>query len=83
MGVGTSMFLIAVGAILRWGVDVQSTDFNIGAIGAILMVVGAAGLVLSLAFWSTWGGFGGRSRRTVVTEDRAGRRETIEEQERL
>jgi hypothetical protein len=34
------------------------------------MVVGAVGLVLSLVFWSTWGGFGGSSTRsTTVVRD--------------
>jgi hypothetical protein len=77
MGLGTSIFLIAVGAILNFAVSVQTRGFNLHTIGAILMIVGAIGLVLSLVFWSSWGGFGGRDvaydggprRRRVVEED--------------
>lgn len=66
MGVGTSIFLIAVGAILDFAITVNSTHgFNIHEVGVILMVVGIVGLVLSLFFWNSWGGFGG-SRSTVV-----------------
>jgi sulfite exporter TauE/SafE len=62
MGLGTSLFLIAVGAILNYAVDVQTQGFNLHTIGVILMVVGAIGVVLSLIFWSSWGGFGGNRR---------------------
>jgi hypothetical protein len=62
MGFGTSIFLIAIGAILDFAVKVQTTGFNLNTIGLILMIVGAIGLVLSLIFWSSWGGFGGYRR---------------------
>jgi hypothetical protein len=69
MGVGTSIILIAVGAILDFAVKVHTTGFNLNTIGLILMIVGAVGLLLSLIFWGSWGGFGGgnyrRSRRVV------------------
>ncbi len=73
MGLGTSIFLIAVGAILDFAVSVNTQGFNLHAIGVILMVVGAIGAVLSLFFWSSWGGFGG-GRDTVVVDDRPRRR---------
>ena len=75
MGVGTSIVLIAVGAILRFAVSVTTTGFNIHSIGVILMVVGVLGLLLSLVFWSSWGGFGGGTgyrRQRRVTRDAAG-----------
>ena len=75
MGLGTSIVLIAVGAILRFAVTVTSAGFNIHTIGVILMVVGALGLVLSMIFWSSWGGFGGRTgyrRERRVMRDGAG-----------
>jgi hypothetical protein len=76
MGVGTSIFLIALGAVLDFAVSVDTPGFNINTIGLILMVVGAIGLVVSLFFWNSWGGFG--SRRTVVYDDgRAPVRRTI------
>jgi len=52
-----SLLLSAVGAILLWAVDVTASGINVHMIGAILLVVGI-GFVLSLFFWSTWGGFG-------------------------
>ena len=58
MGIGTSIFLFAVGAILRFAVTVQTEGFNLHTVGVILMIVGAIGALFSLMFWSTWGGFG-------------------------
>jgi hypothetical protein len=68
MGLGASLFLIAGGAILVWGVTGEFAGVDIDAIGWILMVVGIIGLVLSLIFWSSWGGFAGRRRATYVDE---------------
>jgi hypothetical protein len=68
MGVGASLFLIAGGAILVWGVEQKVAGLDIDAIGVILMVVGIIGLVLSMIFWSSWGGFGGRRRSTYVED---------------
>jgi hypothetical protein len=65
LGLGASLFLIAGGAILIWGVDTEVAGIDIDAIGAILMVVGIIGGILSLIFWSSWGGFGGRRRGYV------------------
>ena len=58
MGVGVSLLLIAAGAILTWAVSAEASGVDLNTIGVILMVVGAAGLVISLVFWSSWGGFG-------------------------
>ena len=68
MGLGVSLLLIAVGAILVWGLQSDVAGISEDAIGVILMVVGAAGLILSLMFWSSWGGMGGRRRSTYVEE---------------
>jgi hypothetical protein len=70
MGVGVSIFLIAVGAILTWAVTIETQGIDINMVGVILMVVGIIGLLLSLIFWSSWGGFGGSRRETVVRDDR-------------
>ena len=67
MGIGASLFLIAGGAILVWGVNATVAGLDVNAIGVILMVVGIVGLVLSMIFWSSWGGWGGR-RATYVEE---------------
>lgn len=66
MGVGVSLILIAAGAILTWAVNATVSGLNIHTIGVILMVVGLVGLILSLMFWSTWGGVGGARRRTTT-----------------
>jgi hypothetical protein len=62
MGISVSLLLIAAGAII-----VAATTVN--TIGWILIAVGALGILLSLIFWSAWGGFGGAGRRTTVIEE--------------
>jgi hypothetical protein len=66
MGIGTSLFLIAAGAIMTFAVEAQADGFDINTVGVILMIVGGLGLVLSLIFWESWGGF--RRRQDVYTE---------------
>ena len=56
MGFGISMILIAVGAVLIWAIDASVAGVDLNTLGVILLVVGVAGAVLSLVFWSTWGG---------------------------
>ena len=60
MGISLSILLIAVGAVLAWAVNAEVSGIDIQVAGIILVVVGAIGLVLSLVFWSSWGGFGNR-----------------------
>jgi uncharacterized protein DUF6458 len=71
MSTGVSIFLIAVGAILTFAVERQADGINIDAVGIILMIVGAIGLVVSLLFWSSWGPYNttGRRRRIVDVEE--------------
>ena len=75
MGVGVSLILIAVGAVLAWAVNVTTSGFNVNTVGYILLVVGIIGLVLSMIFWSSWAGPGyftrerGGRRRTVIEDD--------------
>ena len=64
MGVGSSIVLIAIGAILDFAVDVHTTVVDLQTVGLILMIVGAVGLVVSIIFWRSWGGYH-RSRRVV------------------
>jgi hypothetical protein len=65
VGIGTSIFLIAVGAILKYAVtaDVEGIDVNV--VGVILMVVGAIGIVLSLLWMTIWAD----RRRRVAADD--------------
>jgi hypothetical protein len=72
------LILIAVGAVLAFAVHVTTTGFNINTVGIILLVVGAIGALISLIFWSSWGGVGG-GRRTVVEDGPATRRRTVVE----
>ena len=76
MGMGTSIFLIAIGAILAFAVNVETEGVNLNTIGMILLIVGAIGAVLSMIFWSSWGGWGG----TRVEGRTAGRRTVVEEE---
>lgn len=74
MGVGASLILIAVGAVLVWAVDVSTSGINLNTVGYILLIVGIIGLLLSLIFWSSWAGPGyftraDRPRRRVIEED--------------
>ena len=70
MGIGVSIILIAAGAILTWAVNASVSGLELQTIGIILMVVGALGLLMSLIFWSSWGGFGSRDRGDDVVVDR-------------
>ena len=69
MGISTSLLLVAVGAILKWAVTATVSGVNLETVGVVLMIVGAVGLVLSLIFWSSWGGFRTRSSTTVVRDE--------------
>jgi hypothetical protein len=68
MGLGASLCVIAGGAILVWGVTGHLAGVNLHAVGWILIEIGIVGFVLSMIFWSSWGGLGGRRRRTYVEE---------------
>jgi hypothetical protein len=65
MGIGTGIFLIAVGAILRYGVSDSVSGVNLPVIGLILMIVGVIGLVISLLYATIWA-----RRDRVVERDR-------------
>jgi Domain of unknown function (DUF6458) len=65
MGIGTSIFLIAVGAILRFAVHTSVSGVSVHTIGVILIVVGAVGLLISLLWVSVWAD---RRNGTVVRD---------------
>jgi hypothetical protein len=54
MTIGTSIVLIAAGAILKWAVTAHVNGFNIQTAGTVLFVVGLAGLVLALVYTFWW-----------------------------
>jgi beta-lactamase regulating signal transducer with metallopeptidase domain len=79
VGIGVSLILIAVGAVLAFAVHVTTSGFNVNTVGYILLVVGLVGGLISLAFWSSWGGVGSR-RRTVIDEGPAPRRTVVQDE---
>ncbi|MHB8643941.1 MAG: hypothetical protein ACYDA3_13760 [Gaiellaceae bacterium] len=72
MGIGLSLIVSAAGAVLIWAVNATVAGINIHTAGIIVLVVGIVGFVMSLFFWSSWGGFGGRragaDSTTVIRE---------------
>ena len=54
MTIGTSIVLIAVGAILKWAVTATVKGFDIQTAGTVLLVVGIVGLILSLVYTFYW-----------------------------
>ena len=68
MGITVSILFIAAGAIMRWAITATTNGFNVHTAGLILFIIGIVGAIVSLAFWSSWGGF--RSRRDLVVDDR-------------
>jgi hypothetical protein len=64
MGIGTSLFLTAVGAILYFAVNATVSGIEIATVGIILMVIGVVGLLISLFMLST----ARRETRTVVRD---------------
>ena len=70
MGLGVSLILIAVGAVLAFAVHVDNSNaFDINTIGVILLIVGAIGALLSMIFWSSWAGPGYFTRRRTTYVD--------------
>lgn len=63
MGIGVSIFLLALGAILAFAVEASVSGLDLQVIGWILMAAGLLGIVLFLAV------FGPRNRRSTVVED--------------
>ena len=65
MPLGASIFLIAVGAILRYAVTATVSGISIHTVGLILIIVGIVGLLLSLLYMFAWS-----PRRGGVVRDR-------------
>ena len=64
MGIGVSVFLLAIGAILAFAVDLTVSGLDLATVGVILMIVGAIGLVTSMLIF----GRGSVGRRAVVSD---------------
>ena len=68
MTIGSSIVLIAVGAILKWAVTAHVNGIDLQTAGTVLFVLGIVGLILAVAYTFVW------SRRadttvTVARED--------------
>jgi len=72
VGIGASIVLLAVGAIMTFALEVTMEGLDLDTVGVILMVAGGLGLLISLLFWSSVAPFGSRTTadRTVVREER-------------
>ena len=68
MGIALSLLLVAAGAILTWAVSADVSGVDVQTVGVILLIVGIVGAILSVVFWSSWGGFGTYHRETVVRD---------------
>ncbi|MFY1696934.1 MULTISPECIES: DUF6458 family protein [unclassified Solwaraspora] len=64
MGIGGSIFLVALGAILAFAVEAELGFLNLNTVGWVLMAAGVFGLILTLWFWQS-------RRRSVVTRSAA------------
>ena len=70
MGLGVSIFLIALGAILRYAVTGSVSGLDIQTAGLILLIVGVLGLILSLLMMTLWSDRRRRGGDAVVEERR-------------
>ena len=69
MGIGTSIFLIALGAVLKFAVTVDVAGIELATVGVILMVAGVLGLLISLFMMSQARDRGVVRRERVVDRD--------------
>jgi Domain of unknown function (DUF6458) len=69
MTTGGSIFLIAIGAILRYAVTLTVSGISIQTIGLILMIAGCVGLVLSLLYMLTLSSRRGFARERVIEHE--------------
>jgi protein-S-isoprenylcysteine O-methyltransferase Ste14 len=65
VGIGVGIFLIAIGAIFTFALDVNVGWLDLDVVGWVLMLAGVVGLILTLWFWQS------RKRTTVVRDTRA------------
>lgn len=64
MGIGFSILLVALGAIIAFGVDYQLSWLDLAVVGWVLMLAGLAGVLLTVYYWNR------RRRTTDVVEER-------------
>jgi hypothetical protein len=76
VGIGFSLFLFVIGAILTFAVDANTSGFSLNTVGIILMIGGLLGLLVSALFWSSFSPWS--RRRTVAGGDRVVEERRIE-----
>lgn len=64
MGIGGSIFLLALGAILAFAVNAHISGIDINVVGWVLMAAGLIGLILTTWYWNS------RRRSTVISQSR-------------
>lgn len=64
MGIGVSIFLMAVGAIFAFAINVTAEGIDLDTLGVILIILGLVGLLASLVWWNDW-----TPNRTVAYDD--------------
>jgi uncharacterized membrane protein YuzA (DUF378 family) len=74
VGIGTSIFLIALGAILKYAVTADVQGVELSTVGVILMIVGIVGLLISLFWMTVWAD----RRRHVATDGAVVRDRVVE-----
>jgi hypothetical protein len=77
MTIAAAIFLIAVGAILRYATDINVEGVSFDTVGLILMIAGAAGLVLSFLQEAIWSGR--RERREAEAQQRAAQQQAAQQ----
>jgi hypothetical protein len=75
VGIGGSIFLLAVGAILAWAVNIQVGWLDLRIVGYVLMVAGLVGLILTVWFWNS------RRRQVVTTPVPVERERVVDERQ--
>ena len=65
MGIGGSIFLIALGAILAFAVNAHISGIDINVVGYVLMLAGLVGLLITLWYWNS------RRRSSVVSQSQS------------
>ncbi len=69
MGIGVSIFLIALGAVLAFAVNFAVSGIDVNTVGVILMIVGVVGLAVTLLLLNGGGGSWYGGRRTTTVDD--------------
>ena len=82
MGLGASIVIFAIGAILTFGINATAEGIDLDAIGVILMVVGIIGGLVSALFLASWSPYYHR-RSTYVRSDPVVEREVVEPRDRV